>query len=101
MSKNVVPLRATQQSRPLEPTGGGPHDPGMETRIAVLEEIAKSTKEVLSDLRADQRAMRGEIVAGFAELRKTQERDFRLAVGIAVTGLLALAGLMARGFKWL
>ena len=42
--------------------GGPPHDPGMEARVAVLEEIAASTKQAVADFR--QRS------AGFAYARR-------------------------------
>ena len=55
-----IPLSARLPRMKLESGGGGPHDPGMEARLAVLEEIAKSTKEVLGDIRVDLRGMREE-----------------------------------------
>lgn len=33
--------------------GGGPHDPGMEVRVAVLEQIAKETQSSVLALRGD------------------------------------------------
>lgn len=46
---------------PLDGGGDGPHDPGMEARVAVLEQIAKDTREGLSDIRSEVRAMRQDI----------------------------------------
>lgn len=71
---------------PPEPVPG---DTAMEARVAVLEQIAKSTEATLKEIRDDLR-----------ELRRNQERDFRLGVSVTVAGLLGLAGLMAKGFHW-
>ena len=74
---------------PIEGTSNPPHDPAMEARVAVLEQIAKTTAETLKELREDTR-----------ELRRTQERDFRLTWGGLIFLALGLAGLMAKGFNW-
>lgn len=72
-------------------TGGRPpHDGGMEARVAVLEQIAKDTKETLKEIKEEQRAM-----------RSAHDRDFRILFGALITLALGLAGLMAHGFKWL
>jgi hypothetical protein len=70
--------------------GNGPHDPGMEARVAVLEQIAKSTEAVLGEIRLDVR-----------EVRKHQEQDFRILFGVIVSVALGLAAIMAKGFRWL
>lgn len=72
--------------------GGGdpPYDGGMEARVAVLEEIAKSTKEILVEIKGDVR-----------DILRDQKSDFRLLFGALIAVALGLAGLMARGFHWL
>ncbi|WP_159105015.1 hypothetical protein [Komagataeibacter kakiaceti] len=67
-------------------SGGG----NMEARIAVLEQIAKDTKDVLKDLKTET-----------STLRSNQERDFRILFGAIITATLGLAALMAKGFHWL
>ncbi len=69
--------------------GDGPQDPGMEARVAVLEEIAASTKEVLKDIRTDLKGV-----------REKQESDFRILVGLGFSAAAALAIAMAKGFHW-
>lgn len=62
----------------------------MEARVAVLEQIARSTEETLRELRGEMRS-----------LRDRQERDFRLTWAGLIAVALGLAGLMAKGFGWL
>jgi hypothetical protein len=73
------------------PGGGGTGD-GMEARVAVLEQIAKDTKEVLGDIKSELRELRGEM----KELRAGQKTDFLWTLS-AIAGLFAL---MAHGFHW-
>lgn len=84
-ANNVVRTTAST----LETGGGGGESGGMEARVAVLEQIAKSTEAVLKELRDDAK-----------ELRRNQERDFRLTWAGMIAIALGLAGLMAKGFKW-
>jgi hypothetical protein len=65
-------------------------DENVEARLAVLEQIAVSTKEILIEMKADIR-----------ELRQDQKSDFRITFGALITVAIGLAGLMAHGFKWL
>ena len=58
-------------------------------RLAVLEEIAKGTKEALADMRAEIRALRAD-----------QRSDFRWLLGIILGGYVGLLGVMAHGFHW-
>jgi hypothetical protein len=69
----------------------------MEARLRVLEEIAAGTKAILAEIRADQRAMRAEIIA----MDQRRERDFRLAFGAIITTSLGLAYLIAHTAHWL
>jgi hypothetical protein len=70
--------------------GGGPHDPGMEARVAKLESDVGHIQRDVSDIKTDVR-----------EIRTVMEKDFRLLFGALITVAIALAGLMAKGFHWL
>ncbi|MBV9785516.1 MAG: hypothetical protein JO264_17050 [Acidisphaera sp.] len=92
------------RAKPVVPGGSGPHDPGMEARVAVLEEIAKNTAATLKEIREEIRDVRGEV----RELRADQRSDFRSLLGIMIAGfggllgaLTGLLGVMAHGFHWL
>lgn len=97
--ESVVPLwaQADQMQAALDrlsktglETGGGPGDSGgMEARVAVLEQIAKTTSETLKEIKDE-----------LVRVRDRQERDFRLTWGGMIIVALGLAGLMAKGFKW-
>jgi hypothetical protein len=89
MTVHNFPPRHPEPRPPIAGGGGPPQDTLMESRVAVLENIAKSTEGVLKDLREDGR-----------ELRRAQERDFRILFGAIIATALGLAGLMAKGFKW-
>ena len=87
--------------------GGPPHDPGMEARVAVLEEIASATKQGIAGLRQDLGELRNEtsrrdegLRQEIRELRTVQERDFRIMFGALITTALGLAALLAKGFHW-
>jgi len=108
------------QSEPLPPKSSlrqedeKPYVEHMEARLAVLEQIAKDTKEALVEIRQDGREMRQEFRREFDNIRKDFENarkdfesvrkdargDFRLLFGAIITVALGLAGLMARGFHW-
>lgn len=62
----------------------------METRVAVLEQIAKDTKDTL--VRMEGRLDR---------MEDHQRKDFRTLFAALIAVALGLAGLMARGFHWL
>ncbi len=82
--------QVTTRSPVLHPHAPASQDHTMESRIAVLEEIASSTKSTLRELREDVRWVRDK-----------QETDFRIMFGVLITAALGLATLMARGFHWL
>jgi len=86
--------------RGVELGGGVPHDPDMETRVAVLEEIAKSVNGNLAELKAGQEKLSAKIEAGLEKMRDTHDRDFRITFGALIAVALGLAGLMAKGFHW-
>jgi hypothetical protein len=61
----------------------------MEARVAVLEQIAKDTKEILVEMKRDIR-----------DIRLDQRTDFRLLFSAVIAVAVSLAGVMARGFHW-
>jgi hypothetical protein len=77
-------------------SGGPPHDPPMEARVAVLEEIAAASKQSLSDLRQEVRETNRRVDV----VRDALERDFRILFAALITATLGLAALMAKGFHW-
>ena len=71
------------------------------TRVAVLEEIAASTKQILTEIRTEMRDMHTGLRGDIRDLRQRQERDFRLLFGAIILVALGLAGLIARAQHWL
>jgi hypothetical protein len=99
-------------------------------QVAVLEEIAASTKQALVEIRSEIRGLRSEIQAelrefrsemradiralqletqtGLRDLRNQRDADFRWLVrlilggfGLTLAGFAGLLGVMAHGFHWL
>jgi hypothetical protein len=113
MPDNVLPFPGKPQNDGGVASGGsGPHDPNMEARVAVLEQIAKQTSETLvgirtdlasikSDLKTDLGSAKTEVRTGLEAARDRHDRDFRLTFSVIIMAALGLAGLMAKGFKWL
>lgn len=62
----------------------------METRVAVLEQIARTTTATLERIERRVDAIAAE-----------QRADFRWMLGIMLGGFTALLGVMAHGFHWL
>jgi hypothetical protein len=81
----------------LEPAGGGRYPSDMESRVAVLEQIARSTTAVLERLerRFDTLDQRMDSVM------REQRADFRWLLGLILAQTGALLGVMAHGFHWL
>jgi len=73
----------------------------IEPRVAVLEQIARETSEILRELRIDVREMRARQDTDFRFMVSRQDRQFYWLVGIYLAGTAALLGVMAHGFKWL
>lgn len=71
-------------------SGGGSDNGGMEARVAVLEQIARSTEKLLE--RMDARMTR---------IEDRQSRDLRWLVGLGLAATFAILGAMAHGFHWL
>ena len=74
----------------LEPAGIGRYPPDMESRVAVLEQIARS---LLSGQERIERRMDA--------MSADQRADFRWLLGIMLGGFSAIVGVMAHGFHWL
>ncbi len=79
---------APHKSLPKHPPT--PYTTEMEARIAVLEQIAKDTKDILVDMKQDIR-----------DIRHDQKTDFRLLFGALISAAIGLSYLMAHGFRWL
>ncbi len=84
----------------LAGAGSPPHDPGMEARVAVLEEIASATKQAVAGLQQEVHDLRTETSRRDEALRDAIETDFRVMFGALITVALGLAALMAKGFHW-
>jgi len=105
------------------------YDRMMEARVAVLEQIARDTRDGLADIRQDVRDMRQDfkelrqdMMRGFErvaeemkdirgeikdvrgelkDVRTDAKTDFRILFGALITAILGLAYVMARGLHWL
>ena len=75
---------------PVESTGSRRYPAHMESGVAVLEQIARTTTASL-----DRLERRTEAIA--TELRS----DFRWLLGIMLGGFGAMLGVVAHGFHWL
>lgn len=62
----------------------------LEARVAKLEAHAEHMREDIGEIKSDVK-----------ELAKDAKADFRILFGAIVFVALGLAGLMAKGFKWL
>ncbi len=110
---------------PVERAGGEPYPSDMETRLAVLEEIAAGTKAAFAEFRADMREMRSEMAAlrsemhaGFDALRhelrseigglrqemhnesRALRADYRWLAGMMLAVAGGILAVMAHGFHW-
>jgi len=61
----------------LPPGGEPPYGPGMEARLAVLEQIAATTRDALVEIKAEMRELRTEIKGEISELRTEMRSEFR------------------------
>ncbi len=87
----------------------------MESRVAVLEQIARTTTECLAQIvrgiegqRAEFRALEDRLgrridllAADQRALAAEHRADFRWLLGVMLGGFSALLGVMAHGFHWL
>ena len=86
---------------PVEPASPGRYPADMESRVSVLEQIARTTAITLDRIERRQDTLA-------AELRAELRSDFRWLLGIMLGGFTmmlgmfgALLGVMAHGFHWL
>jgi hypothetical protein len=75
---------------PVEPVGPARYPGDMETRVAVLEQVARDTTRALEwiERRLDMVAI-------------DQRSDFRWLLGMILGTTSAMLGVMAHGFHWL
>jgi hypothetical protein len=96
---------------PVEPSPGGRYPADMESRVAVLEQIARTTVARLERierrfdavdrrLEAFDRRFEG-LDCRIDVLTMTDRADFRWLLEIIVGGFGAMLGVMAHGFHWL
>ena len=81
----------------LEPGGGGRYPADMESRVAVLEQIARTTTAVWNGSSGGWDASAAEQMADFRWLLGIMLGGFTAMLG----GFGALFGVMAHGFHWL
>jgi hypothetical protein len=96
---------------PIEPPGSGRYPADMESRVAVLEQIARNTSAALEriDRRFDAIDRRFEAIdRRFDTLSAEHRADFRWLLGVMLGGFAAMLGgfgamlgVMAHGFHWL
>lgn len=86
--------------QPAEPNSGRSPPPGLEARVAVLEEIAVWTKAAIDRLERRLDGLEDNLTRRIDRLEDRQIRDFRWLLGFMVSGFAGLATLMARGFHW-
>ena len=70
-------------------------------RVAVLEEIARQTRETMADLRTDLRQSFADLRAEIRDLRSESRSDYRWQMGLMLGGFGALLGVVAHGFHWI
>ncbi len=96
---------------PVEPSGGGRYPAEMESRVAVLEQIARTTAASLERIERRLDAMVGRFTGlegRFAAIDRRIDSlasehlaEFRWLLGIMLGGFGAVLGVMAHGFHWL
>ena len=70
--------------------GGSGGGDGMEARIAKLESDVEHIQRDVTEIKTDLR-----------DIKKDSKVDFRILFGALIAAAIGLAGLMAKGFKWL
>ncbi len=115
---------------PIEPDAAGDYPSDMEARVAVLEQIARTTvttldrierrldafetntrndlRQIQADLKqldtgihADMKQLDGGIRADMRQLQGDARADFRWLLGVVLGASAGLLGVMAHGFHWL
>lgn len=77
--------------------GSGPHDPGMEARVAKLESDVGHIQQDIGEIKHDIRDLKN---VDIRDIRDALRTDFRLLFGALITATLGLAAVMAKGFHW-
>jgi hypothetical protein len=95
--KDALPAAVTAPPISLPHAQPAAYVTEMEARIAVLEQIAKDTKDVLVEMKQDIRDMRQDQ----KDIRHDRRTDFRLLFGALISATLGLFHLMAHGFHGL
>jgi hypothetical protein len=88
--KNSVEELDQQESSRYGTPGGPTGGDGMEARVAKLESAVEYIQSDLKEIKADTR-----------EIKRDAREDFRVLAGLIIVAIVALAGLMAKGFHWL
>jgi hypothetical protein len=93
-------VRDLLEARSVETGGSGPHDPGMETRVAKLESDVGHIQTDIAEIKIDLRDLGRRLETSIDALRTAIETDFRLLFGALIVATVTLAGVMAKGFHW-
>jgi hypothetical protein len=88
-------------ARLIETGGSGPHDPGMEARVAKLESDVGHIQSDVAEIKIDLKDLGRRLDASIDTLRRAIETDFRLLFGAIIVATSGLAGVMAKGFHWM
>jgi len=93
---------------PVEPASPGRYPADMESRVAVLEQIARATTAGLERIERRVDTQGAELRALVVALAAEQRADFRWLLGVMLAGFTTLPGAMgamlaamAHGFHWL
>ena len=80
-------------------SGGGE---GLEARVAKLEAAVEHIQADMAEIRVrPPYAFKAQVHDDFKDLRADMRSDFRWTISVLAGGAVGLAGLMAKGFKWL
>jgi len=81
----------------IEPPDPGRYPASMDARVAVLEQIARTTTATLERMERRLDSMDRRIDTVITD----QRADFRWLLGVMLGGFGAMLGVMAHGFHWL
>lgn len=91
------------RTRPVDSGGAGPHDPGMESRIAKLEAHAEFVRADLTDLKSDVRLMKDSVAGLDSRLARvenqlthvpTNAKLLAITLGCTLSVISAMGALM-------
>lgn len=93
---------------PVDPTSPRSYPSDMESRVAILEQIARTTSATLDRMERRMDLMSGEMSAEIRAMATDHHADFRWLLGVMLAGFGTMIGLlggllgeMAHGFHWL